>query len=61
MIMKNETKISVAIITKDEEKRLPDCLKSVSFADEIILVDSGSKDRTVEIAKDFGCKVFIEE
>ncbi len=59
--MKNKTKISVAIITKDEEKRLPDCLKSVSFADEIIVVDSGSKDRTVEIAKDFGCKVFIED
>lgn len=59
--MKHEVKISVAIITKNEEKRLPDCLKSVSFADDIVVVDSGSSDRTVEIAKEFGCRVFEEE
>jgi glycosyltransferase involved in cell wall biosynthesis len=53
--------LSVAIITKDEEKNLPDCLKSVSFADDIVIVDSGSTDRTVEIAKEFGCRVFIED
>lgn len=60
-MINNDVKISAAIITKDEEKRLPDCLKSLSFTDEIIVVDSGSKDRTVEIAKEFGCKVFIED
>ncbi len=54
-------KLSVAIITKNEEDRLPVCLKSVSFADDIVVVDSGSTDRTVEIAKDMGCRVFIEE
>ncbi|MCX7913980.1 MAG: glycosyltransferase family 2 protein [Thermodesulfovibrionales bacterium] len=59
--MKYKIKISVAIITKDEEKRLPACLESVSFADEIVVVDSGSIDRTVDIARSFGCKVFIEE
>jgi glycosyltransferase involved in cell wall biosynthesis len=53
--------LSVAIITKDEEKQLSDCLKSISFADDIVLVDSGSTDRTVEIAKKFGCRVFIED
>lgn len=53
--------LSVAIITKDEEKRLFDCLKSVSFADDIVVVDSGSTDRTVEIAREFGCSVFIEK
>jgi len=53
--------LSVAIITKDEENRLPECLKSVSFADDMVVVDSGSVDRTVEIAKEFGCRVFIEE
>jgi glycosyltransferase involved in cell wall biosynthesis len=53
--------LSVAIITKDEEKQLPDCLKSISFADDIVLVDSGSTDRTVEIAKEFGCRVFLED
>lgn len=57
----NKCSLSVAIITKNEEKNLPDCLASVAFADEIIVVDSGSTDRTVEIAGDFGCRVFIEE
>lgn len=52
--------LSVAVITKNEEKRLPDCLRSVSFADDIVVVDSGSTDRTVEIAKEFGCAVYIE-
>lgn len=52
--------LSVAIITKDEEYRLPDCLKSVSFAAEIIVVDSGSTDATVEIAKRFGAVVYSE-
>jgi glycosyltransferase involved in cell wall biosynthesis len=52
--------LSVAIITKNEEKKLPDCLKSVSFADDIVVVDSGSTDRTLEIAKEFGCRVFVE-
>lgn len=53
--------LSVAIITKNEEKRLPDCLKSVSFADDIVVLDSGSIDQTVKIANDFGCRVFVEE
>lgn len=53
--------LSVAIITKNEEAMLPDCLKSVSFADDIVVVDSGSSDRTLEIAKEFGSRVFIEE
>lgn len=53
--------LSVAIITKNEEKKLPDCLKSVSFADEIVVVDSGSTDKTVEIARESGCRVFSEE
>jgi glycosyltransferase involved in cell wall biosynthesis len=53
--------LSVAIITKDEEARLPDCLRSVSFADDIVVVDSGSTDRTVEIAKESGCRIFVED
>ncbi len=59
--MPDEIPFSVAIITKNEEKNLADCLKSISFADDIVVVDSGSTDRTVEIAGEFGCRVFIEE
>ena len=53
--------MSVAIITRNEEERLHDCLKSVAFADEVIVVDSGSTDKTVEVAKSFGAKVLIEK
>lgn len=49
--------VSVILITKNEEKHLQACLESVLFADEIIVVDSGSTDRTVEIAQAFGAKV----
>jgi glycosyltransferase involved in cell wall biosynthesis len=57
----DKASLSVAIITKDEEKRLPACLTSVSFADDIVVVDSGSTDKTLEIAREFGCRVFVEE
>ncbi|MDX9715215.1 MAG: glycosyltransferase family 2 protein [Dissulfurispiraceae bacterium] len=59
--MNNKIDISVAIITKNEEKRLHECLKSVQFANDIIVVDSGSTDNTVEIARSFGCRVYVEE
>jgi len=59
--MTGKTGISAAVITKNEEKRLPDCLKSLSFAEEIVVVDSGSTDRTVEIARESGCRVFMED
>jgi glycosyltransferase involved in cell wall biosynthesis len=54
-------KISVIIITKDEEKNISDCLKSVDWADEIIVIDSESTDRTVELAKQFTDKIFIRK
>lgn len=50
--------LSVAIITCNEERNLARTLASVSFADEIVVVDSGSKDRTVSIAESFGARVF---
>ena len=53
--------LSVAIITKDEEDRIADCLKSVAFADEVLVVDSGSQDQTVSIAKDYGCNVIFKK
>ncbi|MFS0919250.1 glycosyltransferase [Brevibacillus sp. 179-C 1.1 NHS] len=52
-------KISACIITKNEEKNLPNCLESLkSIVSEIIVVDTGSTDRTVEIAKSYGAKVY---
>lgn len=52
--------LSVAIITLNEEENLARTLASVQFADEIIIVDSGSTDRTLEIARDFDAKIFFE-
>jgi glycosyltransferase involved in cell wall biosynthesis len=52
--------LSVAIITLNEEANLARTLSSVQFADEIVLIDSNSTDRTAEIAQSFGAKVFIE-
>jgi glycosyltransferase involved in cell wall biosynthesis len=48
--------LSVAMIAMNEEANLPRTLESVKWADEIILVDSGSRDRTLEIAQSFGAK-----
>jgi glycosyltransferase involved in cell wall biosynthesis len=53
--------LSVAIITKNEERNLARTLASVAFADEIVVVDANSTDRTVEIAGRFGAKVFHRE
>ncbi|MBA4416614.1 MAG: hypothetical protein C0392_01695 [Syntrophus sp. (in: bacteria)] len=51
--------LSVCMIVKNEEENLPRALASVrGVADELIVVDTGSKDRTVEIAREFGAKVF---
>jgi len=52
--------LSVAIITLNEEANLARTLASVRFADEVIVVDSGSTDRTLEIAESFGAKIFTE-
>lgn len=61
MAEKTKAQLSIAIITKNEEFRLLDCLASVAFADDIVVVDSGSTDKTVEIATNFGCRVYVED
>jgi glycosyltransferase involved in cell wall biosynthesis len=60
MSIKRKT-LSVAIIAGNEEKKIGECLESVKWADEIIVVDSESTDRTVEIAKRYTDKVFIRK
>jgi glycosyltransferase involved in cell wall biosynthesis len=50
--------ISVLIATRNEEKNLPRCLEALKgWADEIVVIDSQSDDRTIEIANSFGAKV----
>jgi hypothetical protein len=49
--------ISACLIVQDEQERLPAALDSVSFCDEVIVVDGGSRDRTVEIAQSAGARV----
>ena len=49
--------ISVYIITFNEKEKISDCIKSVLWADEIIVADSNSTDGTIEIANRLGAKV----
>jgi len=52
--------ISVALITKNEEHNLARTLASVQWANEIIVVDSGSADKTEEIAREYGARFFVK-
>lgn len=54
-------KISAVIIAKNEEEMIADCIDSVGFCDEIIIIDSHSVDRTVEIAERMHAKVYQSE
>lgn len=53
--------LSVIVITHNEQANIGDCLKSLDFADEIVVVDSASTDHTVEIARTFGAQVHVTE
>ena len=50
-------RLSIALITFNEATRLPACLASVAFADEVVIVDNGSTDGTVELARSLGARV----
>ncbi|HKR25884.1 MAG TPA: glycosyltransferase family 2 protein [Acidobacteriaceae bacterium] len=52
--------LSVALITKNEEANLRRTLESVRWAGEVVVVDSGSTDRTAEIAREFGARFMVE-
>jgi glycosyltransferase involved in cell wall biosynthesis len=52
--------ISLVVITLNEESHLADCLRSAYFVSEIVVVDTQSTDKTVEIARGLGAKVFSE-
>lgn len=53
--------ISVVVITKNEEDNIADCLKSASFAEEVVVLDDNSTDRTAEIARQFTGRVFFRK
>lgn len=55
--MKKQT-LSIVISAYNEEEKIEECLKSASFADEIIFIDNSSSDKTVEIAKEYTQKIF---
>ena len=60
--LKNRLTVSACLIVRDEEKLLPGCLDSIrSWADEIIVVDTGSNDKTVSIAMSYGAKIFNQQ
>ena len=52
--------VSLVIITLNEEKNIERCIRSVPFAAEIVVLDSGSQDKTIDIARRLGARVFVE-
>lgn len=50
--------IAAIVIAKNEEKMIKECLASLSFCNEIVVIDNGSQDQTLEISKKMGAKVF---
>lgn len=54
-------KTSLVVITLNEEENIRRCIESADWVDEIIVLDSGSSDRTLEIAKSLGAKTYLEE
>lgn len=54
------TTLSVTVLTRDEERNLPRCLASIEgLADQVVVVDSGSRDRTIDIARAAGAEVLL--
>ncbi|GAB6072769.1 glycosyltransferase family 2 protein [Venenivibrio stagnispumantis] len=57
----DKTRISCVIHTYNSEKYLIECLESVKWCDEIVIVDMYSTDKTLEIAKEYNCNVYMHE
>ena len=53
--------LSVIVITHNEENNIEECLQSVSWANDLIVVDAQSSDRTVELAEQYTQKIFVKE
>lgn len=51
------SKVSVLILARNEENNIKDCIESCNFADEVIVIDDNSTDKTKEIAEQLGARV----
>lgn len=56
--MIKDNSLAVLILTYNEEDKVVDCIRSVEFADEVIIIDSGSTDQTIHLAEKCGAKVY---
>ncbi len=59
--MSEKVHLSAIVITQNEERNIVDCLQSITWADEIVVVDARSTDRTVELAMQFTPKVYVTD
>ena len=57
----NPIRLSIGILTKNEARLIARCIESAAFADEVIVLDSGSTDNTREIARSLGAQIFTSE
>lgn len=53
--------LALVVVTKNEENHIERCLRSVPFASDVVVLDSGSEDRTLILARECGARVFVEE
>ena len=53
--------LSITIITKNEERNIRRCLDSIQWAEEVVIVDSGSTDQTLAICKSYNCRIIHAE
>lgn len=56
-----KAKLSVTIITLNEEENIRPCLESVKWADEIVVCDSGSSDKTLEVCREYTNRIYMDE
>ena len=59
--MEEKLPLSVVVLTKNEENNIADCLDSVKWADDLVVVDDESSDRTIEIARKFTDKILLRK